>query len=368
MLFTPGVRRYRQLPVAIVNGGDRQLSYFYRPIICASPIGISWRSGSNLCYNGTNHLPLRKFCIIMRHHQVMTRSHRYAMILCIMAALPVLGQIPTELLLLGCIRNETTYQEYDGIHLILDRQLVDIPRFPRIILDTAAYIDSFPDEVSLLKAREMNAAYMMWGVIDSSEPGPGITIDILDMGQGSVSQIRLSIGRNEGSEAIAGMVRSKLQLWLQRTTMVQLIVTTLPTAAAVLLDDMMIGSTPFEGMVEPGTYRLELKKKTYPSIQIPVSFISGNTYHYDFALNTGEKKVDKRSIVKWLGVSVACFCAGGVAHWQRSRVQEHYRGATPPADFDRLYNRAVAWDVGRDILFAAGGAAFGVVIVKVVIR
>jgi hypothetical protein len=127
-----------------------------------------------------------------------------------------------------------------------------------------------------------------------------------------------------------------------------------------------MGSTPFEGMVQPGTYRLELKKRPFIPIQIPVSFISGNTYQYDFSLNEKVKKTDKRSTIRWLGISVACLGTGGVAHWQYERARERYKEAVPPDDFDRLHNRAVALNVGRSVLFGAAGAALGVMVFQVV--
>ena len=62
----------------------------------------------------------------------------------------------------------------------------------------------------------------------------------------------------------------------------------------------------------------------------------------------------------------ACLGAGGVAHWQYERALERYRDAVPPADFDRLYNRAVALNNSRSVLFGAGGATLGVTIFRVV--
>jgi hypothetical protein len=119
-------------------------------------------------------------------------------------------------------------------------------------------------------------------------------------------------------------------------------------------------------MVQPGTYRLELKKRPFLPVRIPVSFISGNTYQYDFSLGEKVKKTDKRSIVRWLGISVACLGAGGVAHWQYEHARERYQEAVPPADLDRLYYRTVALNVGRSILFGAAGATLGVMVFKVV--
>ena len=300
-------------------------------------------------------------------HCILFRCYLCTPIIFFMAPSLLFGQMHSgTALLLGCIRNETAHREYDGIHGALGRLLAGLQNFPHAVLDTSLRVDSFPDEASLLKARAMNAAYILWGVVDSGESGPGIAIDILDMAQGSVSHLRISINRNESGKAVAETVRSKLQLWLQRTTMVQLIVTTNPAAASILLDGKPLGSTPFEGMVQPGTYRLELRKKPFFPMHIPVSFISGNTYQYDFTLNADEKKADRAAAVKWLGISVACLGAGGVAHWQYTDTRTKYREAVPPADFNRLYNRAIAWEIGRDVLFAAAGAALTVMTVKVV--
>ena len=303
----------------------------------------------------------------MYYHCKLFRCYLYAMVLFIMAPLTVFGQIHSaSVLMIGCLRNETANAEYDNIHCTLQGLLADLPRFPRTLLDTTITVDSFPDEASLLKARNVNADYVLWGLVDSFEPGIGISLHILDMAQASVSHITIMINRNDDGKTVAETIRSKLLLWLQRTTMVQLIVTTSPAAASVLLDGKPLGSTPFEGMVQPGTYRLELKRKPFLPILLPVSFISGNTYQYDFALNTDEKKTDRVSVVKWLGISVVCLGAGGGAHWQYGRARERYRAAVPPADFDRLYHRAVAWEVGRDLLFAAAGAALTGMIFKVV--
>jgi hypothetical protein len=275
-----------------------------------------------------------------------------------MLSSPSICQVsPESTVLLGKFQNRTGSKELSDIQGLLYKLLSGLPEFPRTILDTALRIDSFPDERSLLNAREMNAAHIIWGSIDSGESGQGITIDILDMVQGSVSHIRTTINRNDNDETVAEMVRSKLQFWLQRTTMVQLIVTTQPPVAQVLLNDTPIGETPFEGLVHPGTYHLELEKNGLLPVRIPASFISGNTYQYDITLGTTEQKIDKRTIFKWLGISVALLGAGGMAHLQQEHAFAKYREATPPnADFNGLYRKAAAWNIGRDVLFAAAGA------------
>ena len=295
--------------------------------------------------------------------------YRYPL-LCLMAIfLPSIGQVRAEtVMLLGCIRNETVYPQCDGVHYTLHRLMAELPEFPRTVLDTTVRVDSFPDETSLPKGRLVNAAYMLWGLVDSSGSGPVISLHILDMVQASVSHIMIMFNRTDDGTVIAETVRSKLLLWLQRTTMVQLIVTTSPAAASVLLDDRALGATPFEGMVQPGTYRLELRNRHFLPIQIPVSFISGNTYQYDFTLNTKGKKNDNRQVVRWLGISAAFLGAGGGAHWQYDRARMDYRNAVPPSDFDRLYRKTIAWKIGRDVLFAAAGTALGVMVFQVVLK
>jgi hypothetical protein len=303
-------------------------------------------------------------CLI-RH--CVLRFHRYCPVFLLFASLTVSGQTHSEqVLLIGTIQNRTGNPGYDGIHLTLHKLLADLPRFPRTVLDTQVRIDSFPDEPSFLRARSINASYILWGRIVNSHPGPGISLHILDMKQASVSHITMMIDRDDNRGRVAETVRSKLQLWLRRTTMIQLIITTRPAAVTVLLDGKTMGSTPYEGMVQPGTYRLELKKSPFLPVRMPVSFISGNTYQYDFSLNQKMRKTDRRSVVRWLGISLACLGAGGIAHWQYDRAREQYLEAVPPADFNRLHNRAVALNIGRSVLFSAGGTALGVMIFRVI--
>jgi hypothetical protein len=302
----------------------------------------------------------------MLHRFVRIRSYRRFVFLLGVVIASIDGQTPSQpMVLLGSILNKTASAKYSGIHSALRLLLADLPQFSRTIVDTTLSADSFPNEASLMKARGLNTAYMLWGVVDSAESGLGISLKILDMKQGSVSHIRIMITQNENAHAIAEMVLSKLKLWLQRSTMVQLIVTTHPTAAGISLDGKHVGSTPFEGMVQPGTYHLKMTKKAQAPIQFPVSFISGNTYQYDFTMSSLERKTDHRPVLKWLAVSVACLGAGIVANIERDHAQARYREATPPADFDRLHNNTVAWEVGRDVLFAAAGAALCVMVIQV---
>lgn len=269
-------------------------------------------------------------------------------------------------ILLGSVRNKTTLSEFDSIHSCIYRQLTTLPVSYKIKHDTTLVVDSFPDDASLIKAREMQAEYMLWGTIDGGDAGPGIVVTILDMVKGGMSHIRISVDPRENSVSVAGRVVSKLQLWLQRSTMVQLIVTTQPPAAKLLLDRTAIGETPFEGMVNPGTYRLELEKKGTVSVKIPASFLSGNTYQYDITLGNQEKGINRGPVFRWLGISLGCLGAGGISHYQYLRAQQKYREAIPPDDFDALYRNASIWSAGRTALYAAAGAAACMVLIRAV--
>lgn len=274
--------------------------------------------------------------------------------------------LPEMVLLLGNISNKTTVIEYDTLSNTLSELLTQSPSFPKTVLDRMIQVDSFPNEDALIKAQSLSASFILWGSIESYEYGSSVTLKIMDMAQASVAHIQIMIKGNEDGITIAEMIRSKLLLWLRRTTMVQLIITTTPDPADVLLDNKEIGITPFEGMVQPGTYKLELLKKSYTPVRIPVSFISGNTYQYDFSLSTTEKKKDVRSVVKWLSVPVTFLGAGVISHWQTERAIKKYRNAKPPEDFDHLYDVANAWNVSRDVSFAVAGISLGVIVIKAV--
>lgn len=271
-------------------------------------------------------------------------------------------------LVLGSIDNKTSRNEYDNINTSLNRILDGYPLFPETILDTMLSIDSMPDESVILEARNLDASYILWGRIDSSEYGFSINLKVFDMFQASTAHIGILIKGSEKKNDVAEIIRSKLLMWLRRITMAQLIISTTPSAAIILLNDKEIGTTPFEGMVQPGTFSLGLVKKTFSPIKMPVSFICGNTYQYDFKLENSDTVAikDKRSVIGLLTASMLCAGAGGAAHFFQERAIKQYRNALPPADFDRLYHKAVAWNAGRNTLWAAAGVSLCGMLLKVI--
>ncbi len=291
------------------------------------------------------------------NHDRLPEFLRKAIVYLLFASAAFCQTARESVLLLCRVENRTVNGEYGEIHQALGELLSGIAGFPRIVLDTTIGIDSFPEEGDLFKARQLNVSYMIWGDVDTGDPGPGISLGILDMDQGKVSHIRTTIEWKDDRSFVAEMIRSKLLLWFQRTTMAQLIVATRPSGASVLIDGSPVGESPFEGMVHPGTYNLELTRKGYPGIRMPVSFVSGNTYQYDMALGTMGRKFGRRPVFVWLGISAALLGAGGIAHFQHVRAYSRYHDATPPdADFSKLYRKAAAWNAGRYGLIAAGGA------------
>lgn len=269
-------------------------------------------------------------------------------------------------LLLGSIKNRTQKPYYDNLSLVLKKKFGDLGIFPNTKIDPTLCVDSFPDEPSILNAREKGIDYLLWGEIDSCLYGFSITLKMLDMSEGITTNIKIVISESDKKNEIAEMLCSKLLFWFSRTEMVQLIVSTSPSGASVLMDNSEIGLTPYEGMVKPGTYNLKLIKKPYKQINLPVSFISGNTYQYDFTLYTEENKMDKRSVLRWLGVSLLLGAGGGVAHCLQQRAMENYRAAKPGDNFDHLYRKALVWNVTRGVLWGSAGLSFGRMVIKAV--
>lgn len=288
----------------------------------------------------------------------------------LLAIFPACGQTKKEIVfVLGSINNKTMKSEYDKLNIALYRSLNDHPLFPQTILDTMLLIDSVPDEFSILSSRDADASFILWGEVDTSEYGFNVTLKIFDMYQASTAHIGMMLQGNEKKDEIAQILQSKLLMWLRRTTMVQLIISTTPGSATVFLDSKEIGTTPFEGMVQPGTFSLELTKRSFSPIKMPVSLISGNTYQYDFTLgkNDSGNYKDKRSVKRLITVSLLCAGAGAGAHYFQQRSMREYRAALPPSEFNRLYRKAVIWNIGRNTLLTAAGVAMSGMILKVVL-
>lgn len=282
----------------------------------------------------------------------------------------IYGQTQKEIVLvIGAIINKTTKNDYDKLNLVLHETLKSYPLFPVTILDPSILVDSVPDDSVILRAHNLNASYIIWGSIDTSENDLAVTLKIFDMSQASSAHIGMMINGNEKTEEIADLLRSKLLMWLRRMTMVHLIISTTPEAATVLLDSKEIGSTPFEGMIQPGTFSLELTKKSFNSIKIPVSFISGNTYHYDITLGKSDSAYfeNKRAAKRLLAVSLLCTGAGFGAHYFQERSMREYRSALPPSDFNHLYRKAVSWNVARNTLWVIAGVAICDMFLKMIL-
>lgn len=69
----------------------------------------------------------------------------------------------------GNINNNTTKKEYDHLSAMLNRTLGNDHLFPKTILDTMHLVDSVPDESAILSAQNLDALFILWGNIDTSE-------------------------------------------------------------------------------------------------------------------------------------------------------------------------------------------------------
>lgn len=297
------------------------------------------------------------------------RVHVFFLALFLSVISYVYGQTKKEIVVvLGKIKNNTAKKEYDDLNITFNRTIENYHLFQEAILDTTLLIDSVPDESSILRARNLNALLILWGSVDTSESGLSITLKLFDMSQASIDKIGMMIRGNEKNEDIADILCSKLLLMLRRTTMAHLIISTTPEAAIVILDKKKLGFTPFEGMVQPGTFSLELTKKSFSTIKIPVSFINGNTYQYDITLGKSDSAYtkDKRTVIRFLTVSLLCTGAGFGAHYFQECSMRKYRTALPPSDFNHLYRSAVCWNIARNTLWATAGLTICGMFIKII--
>ncbi len=275
------------------------------------------------------------------------------------------GPGPYRVFLMGALKNNTDRSGFNDLGVSLSSLLSNCDDF-KLIHAPMLIVDSIPGEKILLEARRTKASHILWGSLDRLHHGFNITLKIMEMERGAVAHIQVLVGNDENKEAIAELIRSKLMMWLRRTTMSQLIITTKPSAVCVVLDGKNVGTTPFEGMVQPGTFQLELNKKDYVPVRMPVSFISGNTYQYDLTLSQFVKEPDNGHIIRLLAAATACCGAGIFSHYKYKSAYNRYRDARPPANFDRLYKGATAWRAAEYGFFSLSGAALGVILVKAV--
>ncbi|MFW5960288.1 MAG: PEGA domain-containing protein, partial [Chitinivibrionales bacterium] len=239
--------------------------------------------------------------------------------------------------------------------------------FPKVIHSDTTSVDSFPAEGIIIKAKEHSASHILWGEVDSSEYGVAVELGILKMEDGSVSRINVFLKDGEGRKEVVEILESKLIHWYQRSSMVQLIITTSPPGADIYLDTENIGESPYESMIQPGTYELKLEKQGYVLQKIPVSFINGNTYQYDFTISKLNSRDDNRkTFIKFMSISAVCAGLGAVAYIQRNRAYKEYQEAEPPADFDGLYTKAAAWNAAGSVMFVGSGISISVLVLKLV--
>ncbi|MBN1604768.1 MAG: PEGA domain-containing protein [Chitinispirillaceae bacterium] len=268
--------------------------------------------------------------------------------------------------LLGNIRNNTAKPLFNdlstAIHDRISTSIVSI----RTVLDTFSLIDSVPDQSMVVSARDCNAAYIVWGSADTLAGGCLINLRVQNINSGGITHFRILMDCDESKGLVVSAVVSKLQFWLERILMAHITVMTEPPAVTLLLDGAPLGTTPFEGLVQPGNYTLEMRKTPLLPLRIPVTFSSGTSYHYDFNLTGGGTDRDRRSALRWLAGASLCFVAGTGAAYMRSLSIDSYIKAKPPSDFDRLHAISVAWNITTIALFSAGGAAICTSIFKVV--
>jgi len=283
-----------------------------------------------------------------------------------LSVINVYGEDESDNLIYMCsIRNKTGEQDYNSLANELIAGINGSVLFPGSVHSDTTQVDSFPEERIIIKAKRHNASFILWGEVVYTEYGVAVELGILKMKDGSVSRINLFLKEGEGRKEVIETLESKLIHWYQMSSMVQLIITTSPPGADIYLDTENIGESPYESMVQPGTYDLRLEKQGYVSQNIPVSFLSGNTYQYDFTISKEDPKDDiRKTFIKFMSISALCAGLGAVAYIQRNRAYKEYQEAEPPADFDGLYTKASAWNAAGSVMFVGSGISISVLVLK----
>ncbi|MFH1760883.1 MAG: PEGA domain-containing protein [bacterium] len=277
-------------------------------------------------------------------------------------------------ILIGCISNNTEQHDlnnlsgamaqsnniqtwFDELELAVDTL--------GIVFDDRICPDSFPDETQILKAREYNADQLIWGRVDSTEQGLKLSIIILNLANGRTGNINIALMKNPARSTVLQTIEQKLWSFFQRQYMAQLIISTAPSMAKIFIDSMESGITPFETLIDPGTYNLNMEKEGYIPSRQTLTFLAGNTYQYSIPLmekNPGRRYRIPKKCASGTLISAA---VSGLLHWRYAKARNaymDYMGNT--AEIPGLYNRAVAWEILRDISLGGTAVLFGITFKK----
>ena len=273
---------------------------------------------------------------------------------------------PTNIVF-GCILNRSSRVELSHLEseLIKKKNFKWRPDNQDVILDTLNCQDSFPSEDRIRHAKDLNAKQLIWGSVDSNAQGFSLTLNILKLSDGSESSIRVVLLERLDRVAIAEILEQKLWAWFRRMEMSQLIISSLPSGAAVLIDSTQTGQTPFETLLEPGTYRMQVTLNDHLPFLQTITLLPGNSYQYSIPLL--EKNPGRRYRVpgQWIAASLCSFALCGLFQAGYVNALSDYHALRPPADFNAGYNRVRMWEISRDVSITASLVVSAMTIKKI---
>jgi hypothetical protein len=128
-----------------------------------------------------------------------------------------------------------------------------------------------------------------------------------------------------------------------------LVVSSDPSGASLLLNDVTAGKTPYMAELQPARYGLSLSRSGYYDWTGEVSV--------QYAESTRVRAILDRIQTRKLPLLVAALVglgAGAAATVKGQSEYAKYQAASTPQDAERYHRSTMTWDIGRDAAFLAG--------------
>ncbi|MBN1600104.1 MAG: PEGA domain-containing protein [Chitinispirillaceae bacterium] len=233
------------------------------------------------------------------------------------------------------------------------------------LAEDESVVDSFPSEHLLDKARSANAGYIIWGCFDTMNTDNFLRVHIFEMSSGIVNNIEIGIQKNQNRIILADILLSKITLALKRSMMSHLIITSNPKGAELYIDSVFVGTTPYEELVDPGSYTINVRKEAYEHFWQKASFLRNNTYQYHIPLKSRTAVVEDNGMRRWLVATVLLSAGTAASFIMRQRSFDRYRYATPPGNFDALFRNAMGFNIASYCFAGVTTVSLSITIVKV---
>jgi hypothetical protein len=133
-----------------------------------------------------------------------------------------------------------------------------------------------------------------------------------------------------------------------------LVISSDPSKASLVVNDKIVGKTPYAAELEPGRYALSLVRPGY--------YDWTTDARVQYAESTTVRAIlDRMQTRKWpfLATAIVGLGAGAAAAVKGQSEYAKYQAAATPGDARKYHKSTMVWDIGRDVAFLAGIALGG---------